>query len=129
MDHLCGSHTIQTVTNQLCHSLTASNASFLSHPIGPDVRISPLLQLPGGTCTTLRYRSNPTHSALPSPFSLLPIKLCMDLYIPFQWSGIPVSIQLVLCEICICRCVPDASVEREVLHVHLLLHYLVSLKL
>ena len=99
MDHLCGSHTIQTVTNQLCHSLTASNASFLSHPIGPDVRISPLLQLPGGTCTTLRYRSNPTHSALPSPFSLLPIKLCMDLYIPFQWSGTLASSQLVLCEI------------------------------
>jgi len=83
MDHPCGSHTIQTVTNQLRHSLTASNASLLSHPIGPDVRISPLLQLPGGTCTTPRYRSNSTHSALPSPFFL---SSCAWIYI-FLSSG------------------------------------------
>ena len=39
------SHSIQTVTDQLLHSLTASFAPFLSQLIVPNVRISPPLQL------------------------------------------------------------------------------------
>ena len=47
--------------------------------------------------------------------------------IPFQWSGTLVYSQLVFCEIfCIWRCVSDALMERDVLHIHLLLHHLVS---
>ena len=42
----------------------------------------------------------------------------------------PASIQLVFFENCsICRCILDASAEKDVLHVHLLLHHLDSLLL
>ena len=48
-------------------------------------------------------------------------------YIPFQWSGTLAHSQLVFCDIfCIWRCVSDALMERDVLHIHLLLHHLVS---
>lgn len=50
----------------------------------------------------------------------------VDLYTPFQWSGTPASSQMVFCEIfCIRRYIPDASMEKEVLHIHLLLCHLV----
>ena len=52
---------------------------------------------------------------------------CVDLYIPFGWSGTPAHSQLVLCEIlCIWRCIPDASAERDVLPLLLPLHLLSS---
>ena len=48
------------------------------------------------------------------------------LYILFHWSGTPVHSQLVFCmHFCVWRCTPDLSVERDVFHVHLLLHHLV----
>ena len=56
-------------------------------------------------------------------------EFCVDLYIPFGWSGTPAPSQLVLCEIlCTWRGVPDASVERGVLPLHLLLRHIVFLR-
>ena len=57
---------------------------------------------------------------------LNPTKFCVVLYILFHWSGTPVRSQLVFCmHFCVWRSIPDVSVERSVLHVHLLLHHLV----
>ena len=48
-------------------------------------------------------------------------------YILFHWSGIPVFSQLMFCmHFCIRRCIPDVSMERDALHVHLLLHLILS---
>ena len=50
----------------------------------------------------------------------------MVLYILFLWSGTPVCSQLVFSmQFCVWRCIPDISLERIVLHIHLLLHHLV----
>ena len=56
----------------------------------------------------------------------LDLEFCLVLYILFHWSGTPVCSQLVLCmHFCVWRCIPDVPVERDVLHVHLLLCHLV----
>ena len=56
------------------------------------------------------------------PQFLHPTKFCMVLYILCHWSG-P---QLVFCKhFCVWRCISDVSMERDVLHVHLLLCRLV----
>ena len=48
------------------------------------------------------------------------------LYILFHWSGTPIHSQLVFCmHFCVWRYIPDVSMERDVLHVHLLLCHLV----
>ena len=84
---------------------------------GPNVGIGPLLQLPrllraGPVLLTLLF----------FPQFLHPTKFCLALYILFHWSGPPVHSQLVLCmHFCVWRCIPDASMERDGLHVHLLL--------
>ena len=73
-------------------------------------------------------RSSAAHSSplFHSLFCL--IKSCINLYIPFQLSGAPSSSQLVLCKIfCIWRYIPDSSMERDVLLIHILLCHLVSL--
>ena len=58
--------------------------------------------------------------------SELDLEFCMVLYIPFHWSGTPVYSHLVFCmHFCVWRCIPDVSVERDLLHVYLLLHHLV----
>ena len=50
----------------------------------------------------------------------------MGLYILFRWSHTPVRSQLVFCmHFCVWRYSPDVSVERDVLHVYLLLRYLI----
>ena len=52
-------------------------------------------------------------------FFLLVPWCCVVLYIFFHWSGAPVCSQLVFCmHLCVWKCTPDASVERDVLHVH-----------
>ena len=52
--------------------------------------------------------------------------LTVAAYILFHWSGTPVGSQLVFCmHFCVWRCIPEVSVERDVLQVHLLLHHLV----
>ena len=50
----------------------------------------------------------------------------MALYILSHWSSTPVCSQLVFCmHFCVWRCIPDVSMERDVLHIHLLLRHLV----
>ena len=66
-------------------------------------------------------RSRPTDTPVFPPSSF-----CVVLHTLFQWSGIPVCSQLVFCKhLCVSRCIPDVSVERDVLHIHLFLLHLV----
>ena len=100
--------------DQLLHPLTASNA-FLSVPTD------------SSGCGNLSSAS--ASLALTLLFLLLsffcPTQICEYPYNPFQWSGTPASILAVFCEnCCIYRCILDTSMERDVLHVHLLLHLL-----
>ena len=71
-------------------------------------------------------KSRPTNTLV---FPLVhPTKFCMVLYILFLWSGTPVHSQLVFCmHFCVWRCIPNVSVQRVVLHIHLLLRHLVLL--
>ena len=53
-------------------------------------------------------------------------EFCMVLYALLHWSGTPVHCQLAFgVHFCVWRCIPGGSVEREVLHIHLLLCHLV----
>ena len=80
----------------------------------PDVGIGPLLQFPHP------LRVGPILLALLF-FSLVPSSYHFS-----HWSGSPVHPQLVFCmHFCVWRCIFDVSVERDVLHVQLLLHHLV----
>ena len=92
----------------------------------PDVWLLPLLQLshtPGAGLVLLTL-------LLFFSFIFLPTEFCMELHVLFWWSGTPASSQLVLCEIfCIWTCISDASVVRDVLHIHLFLHHLVPSKI
>ena len=122
----------------ICHRSAASSSSnslkcFPSVPVdfpdrkgvSPNSGISPLLQLPYPGVQV------PSHF-LSSSFSLLffrPTQLCRDLYSPFWCPRSSASFQLVFSireNCCICRCIPDASVERDELHIYLLLRHLES---
>jgi len=84
-------------------------------------------QTPASVPLPAEGRSSPTHTPVPTcpappPQFLHPTEFCVVLYILFHWSGTPVCSQLVFCtHFCVWRCIPDVSVERDVLHVHLLL--------
>ena len=61
------------------------------------------------------------------PYFLHSTTFCVYLCIPFWWPRIPASSQLVLCEtFCVWRYIPVASVEKNVVHVHLHFQRLVS---
>ena len=81
-------------------------------------------QTPVSVTLPTEDRSRPTNTPV---FPLVhPTKFCMVLYILFLWSGTPVCSQLVFSmQFCVWRCIPDISLERIVLHIHLLLHHLV----
>ena len=52
------------------------------------------------------------------------IEFCVVLYL-LCWSGTLVHAQLVFCmHFCVWRCIPDVSMERDILHVYLFLHHL-----
>ena len=90
--------------------------------VSPNLGISPLLQLP---CSGLRVLS----CFLSSSFSLLfcPTHLCRDIYSLFWCPVSSASVQQVFCEnCCIYRCIPVASMERDDLHILLLLRHLNS---
>ena len=72
-------------------------------------------------------RSSPTNTPIFPPTSfVLPTLFCVILYILFHWSGTPVCSQLVFCmHVCVWRCIPDVSEEKDVLHVHLFICHLV----
>ena len=126
-DCLCSSHSILSATDRPFHPPPiASDASLLSHLISPSVRGFPRMRdplpasaPPRGTGPVLL----PLLFFLPSFFH--PTWLCGDLYCPFQCPRSSASVQLVFCEICsICRCILDVFVERDELHVLLLLCHL-----
>ena len=127
MNHLCRSHSVLSATDRLFHPpLTASDAPSVptDFPVdegaSPDVGTSPLPQLP-------------TRGTGPIPLPLLffspssffhPIRLRRDLSCPFQCPRSSASVQPVLCVNCsICRCIPDASVKRDKLHILLFLRH------
>ena len=86
----------------------------------PKVGLRPLLQfshLPRASQVLLILRFF-------SPWFLHPTKFCGGLYILFHCSGTPVCSQLLFCmHFYVQRCLPDVSVERDIFHVHLLLHH------
>ena len=100
-----------------CFSLNSDNCSALG--------IRPLFQFPhplkAGPVLLKRWKNRGLF------FSLVPLtEFCMVLYILYCLSGTPVCSQLVFCmHFCVWRCVPNVSVERDVLHIHLLLCRLV----
>ena len=87
----------------------------------PDMEIGPLLQVPHP------LRAVPVLlTLLVFPQFLHSTKICVVLCILLLWSGTPECSQLVFCmHFCVWRCTPDLSVERDVLHIHLLFHHLV----
>ena len=108
-----------------CHrsaiSLSALNVSPLTQTVAPVWGSDPCFSSPTSWGQVQSY----WHSWF-SPWLLCPIEFCVVLYILFLWSGPPDHSQLVFCmHFCVWRCVPDVSVERDILHVHLLLHHLV----
>ena len=105
---------------KLLHSPTVSNASPGSQTIA--------LMWGSHSCfSSFTLRVQVQSHSLFFPSFLHPTEYCMGLYISFWWSGTPTSSWLVLCEIlCIWRCIADASMEREVLHIHLHICYLVT---
>ena len=132
MDHLCISHSVSSATDWMLHPLpTASNASLLSQLISAAERGFPEFR------NLSSASAPPPRGAGPIPLPLLlllssffhPTQLCRDLYSPFPCPGSSASFQLVFCEnCCIYRCIPDASTERDELHIHLLLCHLDSLE-
>ena len=101
---------------------TPSPKCFSSHSDNrPDVGNAPLLQFP-------------------HPLRAGPVLLTLLLFLPipssywvlrgsvysFLWSSTPVHSQLVFCmHFRVWKCIPDVSIERDILHVHLHLHHLV----
>ena len=83
----------------------------------PALGIGPLLQFPhllraGPVRLTLLFLP-----LLPSSYQLLHGSLIL-----FHWSGTPVFSQLGFCmHFCVWSCIPNISVERDVLHIHLFL--------
>ena len=100
----------------------------------PDVGVRPLLQFPPHPPSwgqVQSYKHSCFHPAPPpqhthtgpgpSSYRVLPGSVH-----PFWWSGTPAHSRLVFCKpFCVWGCIPDVSVERDVLHVHLLLRHLV----
>ena len=102
-------------------SLSALNVSPLTQTVAPVWGSDPCFSSPTSWGQVQSY----WHSWF-SPWLLCPIEFCVVLYILFLWSGPPDHSQLLFCmHFCVWRCVPDVSVERDVLHVHLLLRHLV----
>ena len=86
----------------------------------PDVGIWPLLQV--------QIQSYSLSFFSPASF-LCSTEFCIILYILFWWRGTPACSQLVFCRIfSVWRYIPDAFMERDELHIHLLLCHLGSLQ-
>ena len=110
---LCSFHSIQTVTDQPLHSPTAASVSTEC----PDMGTSPLHQVQVWFCSLSSF-SLP--SFILSNFTWIYILLSrgQGLLPAFSWCSARSSSP---------KNVPDASMERDVLPVHLLLLHLVSL--
>ena len=80
---------------------------------------------PASPPPTVQIQSYSLSSSLSSFLCLA--KFCVVLYTLFWWSSPLVRSQMVFCKIfCVWRCIPDASMERDVLHICLLLCHLRS---
>ena len=120
----CGKDCLVLIPFRLleCSCFTLSLKCFSTEPDScPSVGTGPLLQFP--------YLPRASPVQLTRLFSLLvPLsqRVLTALYILFWWSGTRVHSQLVFCKhFCVSRCIPDVSMERDVLHVHLLFRQLV----
>ena len=70
-------------------------------------------------------RSSPSNTPVSPPSSFI-LPSFVWFYIFFSMSGTPLHSQMVFCRnVCVWRCTSDLSVERDVLHVHLLLSLLI----
>ena len=110
IDCPCDYHSIQT---------HGSAASLPQQPQMPPLCLKLLLLCGDLTLASVprprRCRCSSTHCPL-FPFLFHSSKFCVDLYIPFWWSWTPACSQLLFCKIfCVLRCIPDTSVETEVL--------------
>ena len=89
-----------------------------------NVEIRPLLHFPlprTGGPVLLTFLSFPLVAS-----SFIPSWVLVVLYICFHWSGTPVQSQLVFCmHFCVWWCIRDVSLEKDVLHIHLLVYHLV----
>ena len=93
-----------------CHRSAASLSASSVSPLV--VGIGPLLQFP--------------HLLSAGPI-LLTLLFSPYFFHCTEWSVTPVCSQLVFFKhFCVWRCIPDVSMERDVLHVHLLLRHLVQ---
>ena len=80
---------------------------------------------PASVCPLTEGRSSPTNTPI-SPTSSFVLLSFLVLHILLHWPGTPVCSQLVFCmHLCVWRCIPDVPLERDVLHIHLLLHHFV----
>lgn len=71
--------------------------------------------IPASAPTSCGGTFDPTHSLF-LPSFLCPTGFYVYLCVPFWWFRTPASSELVLCEICVWRCIPEAAVERGPLH-------------
>ena len=101
-------------------SLSDSLRRFPSAPTCcPNVENSSLLQFPHHVGAGLI----PLTILLFLPSFLCPTRFHVYLCIPFWWLRTPANSELMLCEICVWRCIPEAAVERDALYIHLLLRH------
>ena len=101
-------------------SLSALNVSPLTQTIAPMWGSDPCF-----SSLTCRGQVQ-SYSRYFSPKFLPPTEFCVGLHILFHWWGTPVCSQLMFCMyFCVWRCIPDVFMERDALHVHLLLCHLV----
>jgi len=107
--------------HRLAASLSASNVSSLSQIIA----LMRGLDLCFSSPPAAKGRSTPANSPLFPPTSFILLRFAWFYTFFSGWSGPPVCSQLVFKLFCVWRCIPDVSVERDVLHVHLLLGHLV----
>ena len=124
-DCLCDSHSIKTVTDHLLHSLTTSDASLLSQTVALMLGSDPCLSSPISQEQIQSY-------SLSSFFVLLPLSYWVLHGSIYSFLVVRYSCLLSadVCKIfCIWRCIPDVSMETDVLHVHLLLCHHESLQI
>ena len=98
-------------------SLSALSVSPLTQTVAPLWGSDPCFSSPPRAAGRSSATSTPVF-----PLAPCPTEFCVVLWILFRCSGTPVCSQLVFCmRYSVWSCIPDVSVERELLHIHLLL--------
>ena len=133
----CGfeSRVSRTVAQIVCMVLTLSRLSQISWFITDSLKFFPSVPIDFPGCGNLSFPSaTPPWGVGLVLLALLGLlasffhlsQLCVAPYGPFWWLKSPASsVQPVFCEnFCICRGIPDASLERDALHVHPLPYHL-----